>query len=154
MRTENEFNGLESALFHVGKSLSYPATPPIARRVREQLRPKSEVGRRSSRHTGRMLLAAAALTLVVAVGLPMMPSAVGDFLAPTTARAATLTPGPSMTPTLASLSVPTAADQLKDLSQPQAVPVPISTRAVSVSPSAFMTPVYTAQNNTFQSRSN
>ncbi len=153
MRTENEFRGLEEALVRVGKGLSYPSTPPIASRVREQLDLRKQTPQ-TRPHMGWLLLATAALALMFAATIPEMPRVVGNLFVPITAQAATLTPRPSMTPTLASLSVPAGSSELEDSSRPEAVPVPISTHAAFESPSAVMTPVYTAQNNIFPSRSN
>lgn len=153
MQSENEIHGLESALIRAGRELSFPATPSIAARVKWRLDAEHQTKDRRGLHTGWMLLATALVLLIAVVGFPEMPRAVGFFFATGSVRAATLTPKPSVTPTLASLLGPIVIAEKQAPASPAAAPIPDSENRIS-GPTAFMTPTYTAQNNAVPSRPN
>ncbi|HZY42870.1 MAG TPA: hypothetical protein VFF59_12825, partial [Anaerolineae bacterium] len=110
MTDQHDFTQLENALIEVGRSIEYPATPPLAARVRAQLSTdRSRPPVRSIFGSRRFAigLAAIALVLIALLIIPQTRDVIAQILglktirvievAPT-ATAIAATPAPTPTP--------------------------------------------------------
>ncbi len=102
MENQNEFEKLENALTHTGRSIAYPQTPAIAANVRESLR--IEPTRRKIWNVPQRVRLTAVLVLIVAFvffAFPESRDAFAQFIGLDNARLTS-----TWTPTLAVISTP------------------------------------------------
>lgn len=100
-----EFEKLENALVRAGREVDFPATPPLAARVREEIL-RAPARRQEMRRTGRLrlwlsLAAAMLVALALLFALPGAREAVAQFLGLRGLRIFYVSPTPTVTPTAA-----------------------------------------------------
>lgn len=107
MNKLNEYEKLENALVRAGRELTYPATPPLALRVRAQLASGSVIPPRPRLRIFVPVAAALVLALVLLFAIPSARDAVAQFLGLRGLRIFYATPTPTATALPTRLSTPT-----------------------------------------------